>query len=305
MVNLQIYCIEYVTVILSKVKVNSSGYLPRRDGEADHSVAYTLQIPKKLVRIYHYTEKCQSLDSWRTILFLQLLRGEKYSLITSEQLVSQRAREALFPLMIHTTSVGDYESALESCQRTFDIRRSCLARKTQTQLKVTILWRSHIIPQVITNQFQWLTSVPWIPRESCLARNTQKHLKVTILWRSVTHHSLGDNESVLKTYQCALDIKRKLFRKKHLETAASYYSLVVTQYSLSDCESARTSVPLSSRESVFAKKTQTHLQVTIFLWSHNIPQVIMNQIQSLISVPLTPGESYSVSRCPSTLITCK
>ena len=70
-----------------------------------------------------------------------------------------------------------------------------------------------------------------------MARNTQKHLKVTILWRSVTHHSLGDNESVLKTYQCALDIKRKLFRKKHLETAASYYSLVVTQYTVGNYES--------------------------------------------------------------------
>ena len=30
------------------MKVNSSGYLPRRDGEADHCVAYTLQIPKKI-----------------------------------------------------------------------------------------------------------------------------------------------------------------------------------------------------------------------------------------------------------------
>ena len=71
---------------------------------------------KKLGYFSQYSENVPKFNSWRTILFLCVLGGEKYLLITSEP-ATQRARKEIIIFPIFTYG-------LYSCRMIFSLERS-------------------------------------------------------------------------------------------------------------------------------------------------------------------------------------
>ena len=82
---------------------------------------------------------------------------------------------------------------------------------------------------------------------------------------------LGNFSSALQSHQGALDIRVKLFREEHLDTAKSYFYLRVTQHTLGNFSSALQSHQhaLEKELSSSGKNTETQPKVTLISELHN------------------------------------
>ena len=103
-----------------------------------------------------------------------------------------------------------------------------------------------------------------LEKKNCLEKNMHTLLIVTIHSGSRKNY-LRDFTLALQSHQHALDVKRKLFREEHANTADSYHSLGITQHEHADYTSALRSKQhgLDVRRNCLEKNVETPLIVTI------------------------------------------